>query len=145
MAAFPALDIAPRDVVRCISAAGWNAETFPLSVGHIYTVRAVQGAEDADAAMGLRGPVVFLDGFVEPFLAFRFKVVAKAPANDEPCAAVTIPHRMAQVFRACFDARGYCDVHDLARAGFTAAQITEYADEARWIAGPLPADGGEAA
>lgn len=133
----------PGDIVRLVSDFSSGAP-LPLALGHIYTVRAVREAASLDDAMG-GGPLIWVTGHEQSFLAARFELVAKAPANDQPCEAVAIPHRMAKVFRRCIEARGYCDVHDLARAGFTAAQITEYADEARRIAGPLDMDGGEAA
>lgn len=134
----------PGDIVRCIDIAGSGAP-LPLKVGNIYTVSAVTEAESLDAALGQEAPLVYLSGYERAFLAVRFALVIKAPANDQPCEAVAIPARMARVFRACFEAHGACDVHDLARAGFTMAQITEYADEARRIAGPVDAECGEVA
>ncbi|WP_029554799.1 hypothetical protein [Xanthobacter sp. 91] len=142
---FPApCPFGPGDIVRCIDIAGSGAP-LPLVLQQIYSVRAVKEAESLDAALGQEAPLVYLHGYERPFLAVRFKLVIKAPANDQPCEAVTIPHRMAQVFKECAAARGFCDVHDLARAGFTTAQITEYADEARRIAGPVCPECGEVA
>ncbi|MBP2147960.1 hypothetical protein [Xanthobacter flavus] len=144
-AVFPApCPFGPGDIVRCVNLAGSGAP-LPLTVGNIYTVAAVKEAESLDAALGQEAPLVYLRGYERSFLAVRFELVIKAPANDQPCEAVAIPARMARVFRECFEAHGACDVHDLARAGFTAAQITEYADEARRIAGPVDPDCGEVA
>ncbi|MFG1255911.1 hypothetical protein V5F79_01200 [Xanthobacter flavus] len=144
-AVFPApCPFGPGDIVRCVNLAGSGAP-LPLIVGNIYTVSAVKEAESLDAALGQEAPLVYLSGFERSFLAVRFELVIKAPANDQPCEAVTIPHQMARVFLECAAARGYCDVHDLARAGFTTAQITEYADEARRIAGPVDPECGEVA
>lgn len=144
-AVFPArCPFGPGDIVRCVNVAGSGAP-LPLTVGHIYTVSAVMEAESIEAALGQEAPLVYLSGFERSFLAVRFELVIKAPANDQPCEAVAIPARMAKVFRECFEAHGCCDVHDLARAGFTTEQITEYANEARRIAGPVDPDCGEVA
>ncbi|MFG1376123.1 hypothetical protein [Xanthobacter autotrophicus] len=132
------------DVVKFALAATSGA-TLPLTLGRIYTVRATRDVASLEEAQEGRAPLVWVHGHAEPFLAVRFELVAKAPANDPPCEAVTLPRQMAQVFRECVATHGFCDVHDLARAGFTAAQITEYQDEARGLAGPLASDGGEAA
>ncbi|MBB6308943.1 hypothetical protein [Xanthobacter tagetidis] len=123
---------APRDVVRCVQPTG------RLIKGQIYQVRATQPAEDVLAAALGEGPYVHLYDFEGAFIAARFVLVARAPANDD--AAHDVAQRMAQVMRERVALAGSCDVHDLARAGFTAAQIIEYADEARGIAGPLPAE-----
>lgn len=140
----PKCPFAPGDIVRCETVAG-SGPPLPLTVGQIYTVRAVKQADSIEEALDHAAPILYLHGYESPFLAFRFSLVVKAPANDDPCETVVIPHRMAQVFRECAEAKGHCDVHDLARAGFTAAQITEYADEARRIAGPFDPECGEVA
>ena len=53
-----------------------------------------------------------------------------APVLDET------PALMASVIREHYASKGMCDVHDLARAGFCEAQITENIDAALRIAGP---------
>jgi hypothetical protein len=123
---------AARDVVRCIHPTGL------LVKGQIYLVSGVEPAEDALAAARGEGPYVHLDRISGSFIAQRFVLVARGPANDDE--AVDIPRRMADVMRERVALAGSCDAHDLARAGFTAAQILEYADEARGIAGPPPAE-----
>lgn len=125
------------DFVRCVSDAGWNGGPFPLILGHVYMVRAVEGAGDFDAlAMGA-GPRLYLHGAAPAFLACRFEIVAQAPANDDPCPAAAIPQKMARVMRERAAATGSCDLDDLARAGFSTAEIIEYRDEALRLAGPV--------
>ncbi|MCL8385533.1 hypothetical protein [Xanthobacter aminoxidans] len=140
----PTCPFAPGDIVRCETVAG-SGPPLPLVVGQIYTIRAVQQAETIEQALDHAAPVLYLHGYESPFLAFRFSMVVKAPANDDPCESVVIPRLMAQVFKECVASHGHCDVHDLARAGFTAAQIAEFVDEARRLAGPVETDTDEVA
>lgn len=131
---------APGDIVKCVFDRA-SGPRLPISEGQIYTVRAVRPPESPASAADGETTLVWLAGFERSFFAARFVLVARAPANDAPCEAVAVPRRMARVFRECAASHGCCDVHDLARAGFTAAQITEYADEARRLAGAPPAEG----
>ncbi|WP_454919250.1 hypothetical protein [Xanthobacter sediminis] len=144
MSASPKLPKLPAvgDWVRCVTDAAWDSAffgPFPLVVGRVYQVRAVTPDDS-----GLGG-AVYVHGFPNGFIPERFDTHARAAANDDPCDAVVIPRRMAQVMREQVAAGGACTVDDLARAGFTAAQILEYADEARGIAGPVPVMPGEVA
>ncbi len=60
------------------------------------------------------------------------------PHPDQPAPALDeTPARMAAVMREQFAAKGMCDQHDLARAGFCEAEIVENIDQARRIAGPV--------
>lgn len=120
---------APGDVVRCVSVAGAGAR-FPLTLGHVYSVRA-RTEVDPGGAEPL--PMVWLHGFSPAFAEFRFKLVTRATPEVNPVAAAV--SRMAAVMVQCERESGGCTIDDLARAGFTSAQIIEYADEARAIAG----------
>jgi len=125
-------DVAPGDIVRCKSLAGVRPGS-PLAIGNIYTVRAIEGLDDVEALQRSRAPVVHLAGIPGAYATFRFELVARAVAA--PSGASEIAVRMAAVMREREAATGACDQHDLARAGFTSAQIIEYADEARGLAG----------
>ncbi|WP_323011090.1 hypothetical protein [Paracoccus sp. (in: a-proteobacteria)] len=57
------------------------------------------------------------------------------PAQPAPVLDET-PAIMANVMREQYAAKGYCDAHDLARAGFCEAQILENIDAALRLAGP---------
>lgn len=133
----PPLAFGVGDFVRCVSAVGWPDGTFPLQVGHVYQVRAIEQAGDFDAAAVGKGPLVYVHGHPRGFLPFRFVLTVKAPANDDPCAAAAVPQLMARTMRECLALTGACTVDDLARAGFTSAQIIEFSDEARGLAGPV--------
>jgi len=129
-------DVGPGDIVRCCSLAGLHPGS-PLAVGHIYTVRANEGLGDGEPLQRSRSPILHLKGIPGTFATFRFELVARA-ADAAPQDATFIAARMAAVMRERVALSGACTADDLARAGFTAAQIIEFADEARGLAGPLP-------
>ncbi|MFG1465229.1 hypothetical protein V5F77_20305 [Xanthobacter sp. DSM 24535] len=121
-----------NDVVRCTSIFGAGPR-FPLAKGHIYTVRAVEPGDHLNPSQQMAAPLIWLHGFAQGFAPFRF---AKVADGTQPAPPAGIAVRMADVMRACEHATGGCTADDLARAGFSAAQIKEYADEARALAGP---------
>ncbi|GGF56487.1 hypothetical protein GCM10007301_15190 [Azorhizobium oxalatiphilum] len=126
-------DVGPGDILRCRTLAGqlpWS----PLKLNHIYTVRESEGLGDVEPLQRSRMPVVHLkeiDG--GPYAVFRFELVARRPDWQAECSAVAA--RMADVMRQREAETGRCTADDLACAGFTCAQIIEFADEARGIAG----------
>jgi hypothetical protein len=126
----PRLGFGPRDIVRCIETAG--LPDAPLTRGHIYTVKAVEGLDTIEPAKLAVSPIVHLEGIPGAFAPFRFKLQAHGiqPSETDPVAI-----RMARVMRRHEAETGACTADDLARAGFTSAQILEYADEARGLAG----------
>lgn len=121
-----------NDVVRCTSVFG-GGPRFPLTKGHIYTVLAVEPCDHLSAVQQMAAPLLWLHGFAQGFAPFRFTKVADGTQSATPAG---IAVRMAEVMRTCERATGGCTADDLARAGFSAAQIIEYADEARALAGP---------
>ncbi|MEW6256914.1 MAG: hypothetical protein AB1592_13245 [Pseudomonadota bacterium] len=129
-------DVRPGDIVRCRSLAGLRPGD-PLSLNHIYTVRANEGLGDGEPMQRSRLPVLHLAGISGEYATFRFELVARRDAAAIREATDTA-RRMAAVMRERVTLTGACTEHDLARAGFTAAQILEFADEARGLAGPLP-------
>lgn len=128
-------DVGPGDIVRCRSLAGLRPGS-PLSLGNIYTVRANDGLGDGEPLQRSRVPVLRLIEIPGDYATFRFELVARRAAAAIAEAHETARH-MARVMRERVALTGCCTEHDLARAGFTAAQILEFADEARGIAGPL--------
>ncbi|MFG1414017.1 hypothetical protein V5G24_23230 [Xanthobacter sp. VTT E-85241] len=126
----------PGDVVRLEETLALPAGC-PLKQGHIYTVLRVDGLlHDMHTCLVLAGAETWT-----PF-AWRFALVARGPHAPVAEASAqgaeearAIVERMTQVMRERERETGACDRHDLARAGFTAAQIIEYADEARGLAG----------
>lgn len=122
------------DIVRCV------IPQEPLKRNHIYTVAGIEDASEPVAPTPLPCAFLHLVGLEQlRFFASRFALVARKPANDDaPRAAAETIARMAQVMRERVAAEGACTIDDLARAGFTAAQIFECADEARGRAGILP-------
>lgn len=129
-------DVRPGDIVRCRSLAGLRPGD-PLVMGNIYTVRANEGLGDGEPMQRSRMPVLHLAGIPGEYAAFRFELVARRDAAAV-AEAGEIACRMAAVMRERVALTGACTEHDLARAGFTAAQVLEFADEARGLAGPLP-------
>lgn len=129
-------DVRPGDIVRCRSLAGVLPGT-PLIVGNVYTVRANEGLDDGEPFQRSRVPVLHLAGIPGSYATFRFDLVARAAAAAAQEAHDTAA-RMAAVMRERVTLCGACTEHDLARAGFTAAQVIEFADEARGLAGPVP-------
>lgn len=127
---------APGDIVRCITLTSAGPDC-PLRQGHIYTVRGVE-AVDGSPQFG-RVDHLHLHGIPQAYGAWRFALVARAD-NDAAEPGDGIAHQMAAVMRERLAAEGQCTIDDLARAGFTSAQIIEYADEARGIAGPAGAE-----
>lgn len=124
-------DFGPRDVVRCVNAAGIKPDC-PLRQGRIYTVLGIEEGTRSCPEMAQIEPIVRLCGVNGAYGAFRFALVAPASPRPEsnPTAA-----RMAQVLRLRVRENDACTLDDLTRAGFTAAQIIEHIDEARGIAG----------
>lgn len=137
----PPFTIAAGAMVRCLSAEGLPAGD-PLHQGHVYQVRGVAELADAGPSAGA-GTAVYLHGLTRGYAPWRFGPAFAGNDNPAPAPASCLAQLMARVMRETVAAQGSCDVHDLARAGFTMAQIIEYADEARGLAGPLT--GGEAA
>lgn len=121
-------DVRPGDMVRLV-----RAEGLPVGCdfqpGHIYGVARVEADSIASDTR-----LILAKAPQWRLLAWRFERVAAAlPADPPPTSPIV--ERMAQVMRERELETGACDRHDLARAGFTAAQIIEYADEARGLAG----------
>lgn len=128
-------DVGPGDIVRCRSLAGLRPGN-PLAIGHIYTVRANEGLGDAEPMQRSRVAVLHLAGIPGEYATFRFELVARRDAAAIQEASETAA-RMATFMRERVALAGACTEHDLARAGFTAAQVIEFADDARGLAGPL--------
>ncbi|MEP9378428.1 hypothetical protein ABLE91_17055 [Aquabacter sp. CN5-332] len=127
-------DVAAGDIVRCMSLAGLKADS-PLLLGNVYTVRANEGLDDVEPMQRSRVPVIHLAGIAGgPYATFRFSLVSRRREAAAQEAAATAA-RMARVMHERVSLTGHCTEHDLARAGFTAAQILEFADDARGLAG----------
>ncbi|MEW6121617.1 MAG: hypothetical protein AB1698_03325 [Pseudomonadota bacterium] len=129
-------DVGPGDIVRCCSLDGLREGT-PLIKGNIYTVRANESLGDGEPLQASRASVLHLAGVPGTFAPFRFTLVTRR-AEAAIAEAHDTAARMAAVMRERVTLSGSCTEHDLARAGFTAAQVLEFADEARGLAGPLP-------
>ncbi len=126
-------DVGPGDIVRCRSLAGLRPES-PLTLNHIYTVLGNEGPGDAEPVQRSRVPTIHLKGISGgPYATFRFELVARVPEPAAECAAIAT--RMADVMRRREAETGRCTFDDLACAGFTSAQIIEFSDEARGLAG----------
>ncbi len=127
-------DVEPGDIVRCRSLAGVRPDS-PLGGQHLHRPRANEGLGDAEPLQRSRVPVLHLAG-----IPGEYATPVRAGGTPQR-AAVQEAHEtaglMARVMRECANTSGACTEHDLARAGFTAAQILEFADAARGIAGPL--------
>lgn len=118
---------AAGDLVRCTSTHAGGTK-FPLKLNHLYRVRCIAGGDSPHHPFR-----VFLHRHARAFDMFRFAL--ECPAKAAAAEVERVTRRMAQVMRDCEGATGVCTADDLACAGFTAAQIIEYADEARGLAG----------
>lgn len=126
-------DVAPGDIVRCMSLAGLKPDG-PLKLRHVYTVRGNEGFDGVEPAQRSHVPVIHLEGIPGVYGTFRFELVARR-AEAEADLPSAVAARMAEVMRRREAETGACTFDDLARAGFTMAQIVEFKDEARGLAG----------